>query len=119
DPTGPTFSPIDRGPTTVRPPIARKRRLASHIFISRRHYRNAKGHKRGKRREINARLGFGVDSIIESFSGASLLWRLQSHETGERREQLALKLVGISFFVLAAYVAVDAVKTLVQREPPH
>jgi divalent metal cation (Fe/Co/Zn/Cd) transporter len=60
-----------------------------------------------------------VDSIIESFSGASLLWRLQSHETGERREQLALKLVGISFFVLAAYVAVDAAKTLVQREPPH
>src|SRR4029453_16044925 len=66
-----------------------------------------------------ALVGFGVDSIIESFSGASLLWRLQSHETGERREQLALKLVGISFFVLAAYVAVDAVKTLVQREPPH
>jgi divalent metal cation (Fe/Co/Zn/Cd) transporter len=37
----------------------------------------------------------------------------------EKREQLALKLVGISFFVLAAYVAVDAAKTLVQREPPH
>ncbi len=66
-----------------------------------------------------ALVGFGVDSIIESFSGASLLWRLQSHETGERREQLALKLVGISFFVLAAYVAIDAAKTLVQREPPH
>jgi hypothetical protein len=44
-----------------------------------------------------ALVGFGVDSIIESFSGASLLWRLQSHETGERRKQLALKLVGISF----------------------
>ena len=26
-----------------------------------------------------ALVGFGVDSIIESFSGASLLWRLQSH----------------------------------------
>ena len=65
-----------------------------------------------------ALVGFGVDSIIESFSGASLLWRLQSHETGEKREQLALKVVGISFFVLAAYVAVDAAKTLVQREPP-
>ena len=39
-----------------------------------------------------ALVGFGVDSIIESFSGASLLWRLQSHETGERREQLALSL---------------------------
>ena len=44
---------------------------------------------------------------------------MQSHETGERREQVALKLVGISFFVLAAYVAVAAAKTLVQREPPQ
>jgi divalent metal cation (Fe/Co/Zn/Cd) transporter len=66
-----------------------------------------------------ALIGFGVDSIIESLSGASLLWRLQSHEADEKREQLALKLVGISFFVLAAYVAADAVKTLVQREAPH
>jgi divalent metal cation (Fe/Co/Zn/Cd) transporter len=65
-----------------------------------------------------ALIGFGVDSVIESFSGASLLWRLQSHETGEQREQFALKLVGISFFVLAVYVATDAVKTLIQREPP-
>jgi divalent metal cation (Fe/Co/Zn/Cd) transporter len=66
-----------------------------------------------------ALVGFGVDSIIESFSGASLLWRLQSGEVGERREQVALKLVGISFFVLAAYVATDAAKTLIQQEPPH
>ena len=66
-----------------------------------------------------ALIGFGVDSIFESLSGATLLWRLQSHEAGEKREQLALKLVGISFFVLAAYVAIDAAKTLVQREPPH
>jgi hypothetical protein len=60
-----------------------------------------------------------VDSIIESLSGASLLWRLQRHEADEKREQLALKLVGISFFVLAVYVAADAAKTLIQRDPPH
>jgi divalent metal cation (Fe/Co/Zn/Cd) transporter len=64
-------------------------------------------------------IGFGVDSIIESLSGASLLWRLQRHEADEKREQLALKLVGISFFVLAAYVAAGAAKTLIRREPPH
>jgi divalent metal cation (Fe/Co/Zn/Cd) transporter len=66
-----------------------------------------------------ALVGFGVDSIIESFSGAILLWRLQCHQADEKREQLALKLVGISFFVLAAYVAADAAKTLIQREAPH
>ena len=34
--------------------------LASHTFISRRQYRNAKDTKGGKRREINARLSFNT-----------------------------------------------------------
>jgi hypothetical protein len=34
--------------------------LASHIFISRRNYRNANDTKGGKRREINARLSFNT-----------------------------------------------------------
>lgn len=65
-----------------------------------------------------ALVGFGADSVIESLSGAALLWRLQSHEADERREQIALKLVGISFLVLAAYVAFEAGKTLLNAEVP-
>jgi hypothetical protein len=34
--------------------------LASHIFISRRHYRNANDTKSGKRREVNARVSFNT-----------------------------------------------------------
>ena len=34
--------------------------LASHIFVSRRHYRNVNDTKGGKRREINARLSFNT-----------------------------------------------------------
>ena len=34
--------------------------LASHIFVSRRHYRNAHDTKGGKRREMNARLSFNT-----------------------------------------------------------
>ncbi len=66
-----------------------------------------------------ALVGFGVDSLIESLSGATLLWRLQLHEADEQRELIATKLVGVSFFVLAAYVAFDAAKTLLMREEPH
>ncbi len=66
-----------------------------------------------------ALVGFGVDSVIESLSGALLLWRLYSHENDESREQLALKLVGVSFLLLALYVGFDAAKSLIQREPPH
>ncbi len=66
-----------------------------------------------------ALLGFGVDSLIEVLSGGILLWRLQLHEADEQRERIAVKLVGISFVLLAAYVAFDATKTLVLREEPH
>lgn len=63
-----------------------------------------------------ALIGFGVDSVIEVSSGAILLWRLVS---GEHRERLALKLVGISFLALAAYVTFDASKSLWFREVPE
>ncbi|HYP54332.1 MAG TPA: cation transporter [Pyrinomonadaceae bacterium] len=66
-----------------------------------------------------ALVGFGVDSVIESSSGAVLLWRLRDGERGERRERAALKLVGVSFLLLAAYVAFDAARSLVMREPPE
>jgi len=66
--------------------------------------------------------GFGIDSGIESISGGILLWRLRAERRGRDAESLerrALKLVGLSFFVLAAYVAFDACKTLVFRERPE
>jgi divalent metal cation (Fe/Co/Zn/Cd) transporter len=65
-----------------------------------------------------ALVGFGFDSFIESTSGGALLWRLRSDEDAERRERIALKLVGASFLLLAAYVAFDAGKSLINREPP-
>ena len=66
-----------------------------------------------------ALVGFGVDSVIESASGVVLLWRLRDGARGEERERLALRLVGVSFLLLAAYVGFDAVKSLVLREPPE
>ncbi|MEJ7623834.1 MAG: cation transporter [Pyrinomonadaceae bacterium] len=64
-------------------------------------------------------VGFGVDSVIECLSGGVLLWRLREGDQGEGRERLALKLVGVSFLLLAAYVAFDAIKSLVFYEPPE
>ncbi|MBA3765991.1 MAG: cation transporter, partial [Acidobacteria bacterium] len=68
-----------------------------------------------------ALVGFGLDSIIEVSSGTALLWRLHmdAPDRRERAEQIALKLVGVSFLLLAAYVAFDAVKSLIIREPPE
>jgi divalent metal cation (Fe/Co/Zn/Cd) transporter len=68
-----------------------------------------------------ALVGFGFDSFIESASGGALLWRLHlDHpERREQAEKFALKLVGVSFLLLAAYVTVDAAKSLINREPPE
>lgn len=69
-----------------------------------------------------ALLGFGIDSFIETSSGGVLLWRLRAEHRGqdaEKVERRALKLVGISFLLLAAYVAFDSIKSLIAREAPE
>jgi divalent metal cation (Fe/Co/Zn/Cd) transporter len=66
-----------------------------------------------------ALVGFGLDSVIECFSGSVLLWRLRAGEEGERREQMALRLVGVSFLALAIYVAYDAINALARHEAPE
>lgn len=68
-----------------------------------------------------ALVGFGVDAVIESISGSVMLWRLKSddHHKREEFEQRALKLIGASFLVLAAYVGYEAVERLWTREAPE
>ena len=67
-----------------------------------------------------ALVGFGLDSVIEVSSGAILLWRLRADRTrGEHAERLALRLVGVSFLALAAYVAGNAAYSLWRRQAPE
>jgi len=69
-----------------------------------------------------ALVGFGIDSIIECASGGVLIWRLRTDADAHRRERvelIALRLVGASFLLLAAYVAYEAASTLLKREVPE
>jgi divalent metal cation (Fe/Co/Zn/Cd) transporter len=61
-----------------------------------------------------ALFAFGLDSLVEIFAGALLIWRLGIEESrqGEKAEIKALKLVGVTFFVLAGYVAFQSLATL-------
>lgn len=70
-------------------------------------------------------LGFGIDSFVECSAALIMIWRLRAEFThrlsGERLEQLehrALRLVAGSLFLLAAFVSVDAAKTLWTAERP-
>jgi divalent metal cation (Fe/Co/Zn/Cd) transporter len=69
-----------------------------------------------------ALIGFGLDSLIEVSSGGVLLWRLHADHDVERRERAersALKLVGLSLLLLAAYVAGESALNLVRHEAPE
>ncbi|MDO8427020.1 MAG: cation transporter, partial [Deltaproteobacteria bacterium] len=70
-----------------------------------------------------ALIGFGLDSAVESLSGGVVLWRLFKHgkipeEEEERVERKAIRLVGISFFVLGAYVLFESVRKLYLHDHP-
>jgi len=62
-----------------------------------------------------ALLGFGLDSFIEVSSALVVIWQFRSR-LPEARERLALKLIGSSFFALAVWIAVDAVRHLLGAE---
>lgn len=69
-----------------------------------------------------ALIGFGLDSLIEVSSGTVLLWRLHADHDEERRERVersALKLVGVSLLLLAAYIAVDSLISLAAGKAPE
>jgi divalent metal cation (Fe/Co/Zn/Cd) transporter len=67
-----------------------------------------------------ALLGFGLDSVIEALASVIVIWRF----TGSRRlsndaERHAQRLVAVSFFLLAPYVAQDAIHALIADKHPH
>lgn len=72
-----------------------------------------------------ALIGFGIDSFVETASGCILIWRLRAERRArdskeiERLDRRAHRLVGLSLFLLAAYIALDAAKTLIAREKPE
>lgn len=69
-----------------------------------------------------ALVGFGFDSVIEVTSGAVLLWRLHADVNEAHRKQIeetSLRLVGICFLVLAAYVSYDSLQSLIMHQLPE
>ena len=64
-----------------------------------------------------ALVGFGLDSVIEFFSAAVVVWQLRGG--GEERETRAVRLIGITFFVLAAYLTAEGIHDLISRARPR
>jgi divalent metal cation (Fe/Co/Zn/Cd) transporter len=61
--------------------------------------------------------GFGLDSVIELAAAVLVIWQLRGGQD-EDREQRAVRLIGVTFFALAAYLAVEAVRDLAAHARP-
>ena len=61
-----------------------------------------------------ALLGFGIDSSIEVFAASVVAWQLRGNVRG--REKIALRLIALTFFALAAYVAFQSISDLVTQD---
>jgi hypothetical protein len=66
----------------------------------------------GTRVSSTALVGFGLDSVIEVSSAAAVAWQFAGRDP-EAREKVALRVIAFSFFGLAAFVAVDSVRSLI------
>lgn len=64
-----------------------------------------------------ALIGFGFDSMIEVFAASVVIWEFRGLKEDDR-ERTALRLIAVSFFVLAAYVTFESVRDLVGHTEP-
>src|SRR3954452_14087394 len=60
--------------------------------------------------------GFGLDSLIEIFASAVVIWQLKGIAEGRARR--ALRLIGVAFIALATYIALQASYTLLAGSHP-
>ncbi len=64
-----------------------------------------------------ALVGFGLDSVIEFFAAAIVVWQLRGED--EDRETRAVRLIGVTFFALAAYLTAQSIRVLVGHARPQ
>jgi divalent metal cation (Fe/Co/Zn/Cd) transporter len=66
-----------------------------------------------------ALVGFGIDSAIEAAAGLVVVWLFATPRAGlASAERRAQQLIAASFFLLAAYLAVEATRSLVTGSQP-
>jgi divalent metal cation (Fe/Co/Zn/Cd) transporter len=68
--------------------------------------------------DSSALLGFGLDSVIEVSSAVAVAWQFAGGDH-EARERIALRIIAVSFFALAAFVAFDAASSLIAAHAPE
>lgn len=72
----------------------------------------------GRAASSAALVGFGLDSVVEVLSAAAVAWQFSAPDP-EARERTAMRLIAVSFLGLAAFVTVDAARSLLGGAEPE
>jgi divalent metal cation (Fe/Co/Zn/Cd) transporter len=119
DPMESTALPLARGADAGRASLVRRARLLAWLGIGWHAVEASVALAAGVAASSIALIGFGADSVVESLAGLILIWRFGGDRAGsEDAERRAQRLVGVAFFLIAAYVAVEATRTLVTAAHP-
>ncbi|MFI6685696.1 cation transporter [Streptomyces sp. NPDC050485] len=106
---------ISRGPSPARrEALARRIRFLVAVTITYNVIEAVVAITAGTMASSTALIGFGLDSVIEVSSAAAVAWQFSArdHALREAREKTTLRIIAASFFALAAYVIVDALRAL-------
>lgn len=64
-----------------------------------------------------ALIAFGLDSVVEFAAGAIVIWQLRGGSS--QREHRAVRLIGVTFFLLAAYLVIESIRDLISQARPE
>ena len=98
-------------PATRRDVLARRIRLLVAATIAYNILEAVVAIAAGTAASSSALIGFGLDSIIEVASAVAVAWQFAGRDP-ESREETALRGIAFSFFALAAFVTIDALRSL-------
>jgi divalent metal cation (Fe/Co/Zn/Cd) transporter len=107
-------------PDPDRPPLVRRAKVLARFGLGWHAIEAAVAIGAGFAAGSVALIGFGADSVVESAAGLILLWRFGGdRHSSDAAEQRAYRLIGISFWVIAAYVGVEALRQLIDGSHPE
>jgi divalent metal cation (Fe/Co/Zn/Cd) transporter len=116
-PTVPAAPPVPRIDEATYRRLARRARTLSWLSLAWMTVEGAVAIVAGLVASSIALVGFGLDSAIEGFASVVIVWRFTGHRmfspSAERRAQ---KLVAVQFFLLAPYVAIESLRSLIGGE---
>lgn len=113
----PTLSTIRRDDGWLR--AARRARLLSWLSLGWMTAEGVVGVLAGSVAGSIALVGWGLGSAIEGLAAVIVIWRFTGARTlSESSERVAQRAVAVSFFLLAPYIAIEAVHSLIAGERP-